>query len=967
MIERSMRPGASLAFAGSLLLAAAATASTPASHDVTVPTQDGQTVVVEWTGTALPNNNSTSSCTQAVDPSADPHAIALTVPPGAYDAAEVEAVVHIEWDDDLQDLILTVLKDGVEVRSADGGTPEENISLANPAGGSYNVVVCSFLTVLPTAYRAKLTLKAIGGADEDGDGVRGVHDNCPGTPPDTNVDDKGCATTNSAYGQVGSDAGRPRVVVSDLDSGINPYHAFFYSQPSQVTTELLAELGVKPRNVVKLTRTGNFAADVAADAKFWKGVKRGELYHFVGTNIVAVSFAPPGTEYLKPMTSKSAHGVGTASSVLDANPEAVLLFVESHTALGTAEIHDFAFTHPAVDIVTTSYGVSFAPGGQNTGVPQPEYRAFESTFEGVVGNGKLHFSSGGNGPAATFLRAGAGPWWSIGVTGFNEDESDGKEIISGYIPDFVSDFVQDIPYCMNCETGRSSGIAGTSFSTPRAAGVASRVLLEARRQLGHAGGITTVGGSKVMAAAGSRTISNWVLRRALEQAAYVPQATEYSVPDTALPVTPVAPWTLVGWGDLTAAPGKGVVAAALSHLGLGNTPRAKDPGFCEWQTKLIQFRKQYWDTLAPAVGSWTANAYASDPFIYCASDVPAPLHPATNDPASLDGDGDGASDASDNCPAAANASQADFDTDGQGDACDGDDDNDGVADGADAFPLNAAESADTDGDGTGNNADADDDGDGVADADEAGQGTDPLDADTDADGAGDGADNCPLDANGDQADADGDGLGDACDQTGDLTPDAFAFTTRTGVATGVYVASETVALSGFTLPLEVSVTGANSPQYRVNGGAWTAAPGQVQPGDTLAVRHISAATESTASETTVTVGDYGTPFRSVTSAVDRAPDAFSFGAKTGVAPGALVESDATEIRGFNTSISIVPGPGIEYHLGDGVWKNTSGTLPYTTPWTKVTVRHAATTTAGGYTKTYLRIGGVTGYFTTRTQ
>ena len=44
-----------------------------------------------------------------------------------------------------------------------------------------------------------------------------------------------------------------------------------------------------------------------------------------------------------------------------------------------------------------------------------------------------------------------------------------------------------------------------------------------------------------------------------------------------------------------------------------------------------------------------------------------------------------------------------------------DDDGDGVADGSDAFPLDATETLDTDSDGTGNNADTDDDGDGVAD------------------------------------------------------------------------------------------------------------------------------------------------------------------------------------------------------------------------------------------------------------
>ena len=69
-----------------------------------------------------------------------------------------------------------------------------------------------------------------------------------------------------------------------------------------------------------------------------------------------------------------------------------------------------------------------------------------------------------------------------------------------------------------------------------------------------------------------------------------------------------------------------------------------------------------------------------------------------------------------------------------------DNDNDGVDDADDAFPLDPNESADTDGDGFGNNADPDTDGDGVADISDAF----PLDSaeyvDSDSDGIGDIAD-----------------------------------------------------------------------------------------------------------------------------------------------------------------------------------------------------------------------------------
>ncbi len=80
-----------------------------------------------------------------------------------------------------------------------------------------------------------------------------------------------------------------------------------------------------------------------------------------------------------------------------------------------------------------------------------------------------------------------------------------------------------------------------------------------------------------------------------------------------------------------------------------------------------------------------------------------------------DEDGDFVVQAEDNCPEVANAEQENFDGDTEGDACDADDDGDNVADGADAFPLNQAESVDTDNDGIGNNADTDDDGDGIPD------------------------------------------------------------------------------------------------------------------------------------------------------------------------------------------------------------------------------------------------------------
>ena len=96
----------------------------------------------------------------------------------------------------------------------------------------------------------------------------------------------------------------------------------------------------------------------------------------------------------------------------------------------------------------------------------------------------------------------------------------------------------------------------------------------------------------------------------------------------------------------------------------------------------------------------------------------------------------------DNCPLIANSEQANADGDSVGDVCDGDDDADGIEDGADNCPLIA-------------NSDQ-----ANADIDSAG---DVCDDDDDADGIADGVDNCPLAANPQQSDTDVDGIGDVCD------------------------------------------------------------------------------------------------------------------------------------------------------------------------------------------------------------
>ena len=132
-----------------------------------------------------------------------------------------------------------------------------------------------------------------------------------------------------------------------------------------------------------------------------------------------------------------------------------------------------------------------------------------------------------------------------------------------------------------------------------------------------------------------------------------------------------------------------------------------------------------------------------------------------------DADGDGVGDVCDNCKNVINSNQVDTDGDGIGNACDDDDDNDGIADAEDTFPLNASESVDSDGDGIGDEQDPDADNDGVADED----------------------DNCITVANADQADMDNDGIGDVCDD--DIDGDGYENVSENICGSNSLIASST--------------------------------------------------------------------------------------------------------------------------------------------------------------------------------
>ncbi|MFA9430795.1 hypothetical protein [Egicoccus sp. AB-alg2] len=414
------------------------------------------------------------------------------------------------------------------------------------------------------------------------------------------------------------DVSAPRVVVAAIDSGTNPYHEFFHAggdgpypsdaPPTGVTPDVLAEFGIGDDQVLHLTRTGDVAADLAADTAQWDAVQPGVPYWFAGTNVIGISFDTSTRTPLRPGPEKSAHGVGVAAAVLEANPEAVVVLVEGITDAS----EEWAFTHPAVDVVTTSYGPIGSP-------PLPEHLSFSHT--GVVGNGKLHFGAVDNSPALSPIDSTGGPWWSIGVAGFQEHDTRGRQHLSGTASDFLGAFVQDLPYCMDCQSGRRE-VAGTSFATPTGAGVASLGILAARRAAGHVGGIT--GDERLLVAGDGLRLNNWQVRRALEEAAAYPALEEWDplafgspLDAVGTPILDPAPWLTAGWGLLSADPDRGVVEELLARLGVAGEPtRTKDADTCTFMTTLFEARFAYWNTYAFLGESWLSD---EDPYVRCPS------------------------------------------------------------------------------------------------------------------------------------------------------------------------------------------------------------------------------------------------------------------------------------------------------------------------------------------------------------
>ncbi|MBT5454316.1 MAG: S8/S53 family peptidase [Euryarchaeota archaeon] len=341
------------------------------------------------------------------------------------------------------------------------------------------------------------------------------------------------AQSSDVFG--GEDGWRAFSVVAPIDTGINVYHDHFRTNETYPQW-LLDGLGVN--KVCDVTLEGSWQERYDADKETcWDTLTASDIVYFPGTKIIGS--APDGDSDILILDDPSdGHGSAVTGAVLDANPNAVIYFVEGFSEQAVQS----AANQPLVDVITTSFG---AIGS----IPVPGIeRATESA---VIEFGKIHTGAADNSPSPAVQDATAGPPWSIGIAGYAEEGDDQKEIMSGSYPDISADWTQVLPNHDDIDGYHET--SGTSFATPRTAGILSFVLESLRHEFQDASsgaspdarGLNLVNGTD--GEGNPISINNANIREALNLSAWYPDL-GWDPTSGTMPISPVAPCTQTGWG-----------------------------------------------------------------------------------------------------------------------------------------------------------------------------------------------------------------------------------------------------------------------------------------------------------------------------------------------------------------------------------------------------------------------------------
>tara|TARA_B100002051_G_C16729781_1_gene637567 strand:+ start:1154 stop:2374 length:1221 start_codon:yes stop_codon:yes gene_type:complete len=362
-------------------------------------------------------------------------------------------------------------------------------------------------------------------------------------------------------------------VVAPIDTGINVYHNHFIMNES-FPSSLLEGLNVTM--ICDISTEGTWQERYDADKEdCWDQITTSDIVWFRGTRIIGTS-PDDGTDIPILDDPQDGHGTAVTGAVLDANPDAVIFFVEGFSDAAVLA----AANQPLVDIITTSFG----PIGS---VPVPGIE--DATRVAVVENKKIHAGAADNSPSPAVQDSTAGPPWSIGISGYAEEGDDQKETMSGSYPDIAADWTQILPNHDDIDGYHET--SGTSFATPRTAGLLSKIILALRAEFGdYSSGADPITRMGLLVSGEGLNVTNDDLRDALNLSAWYPSSSTWDPLSGTMPISPVAPCTQVGWGVVN----ESNVQPIIDHLRGGQQmdERPSDVVLCMETNQAI--REAYW-------------------------------------------------------------------------------------------------------------------------------------------------------------------------------------------------------------------------------------------------------------------------------------------------------------------------------------------------------------------------------------
>ena len=363
-------------------------------------------------------------------------------------------------------------------------------------------------------------------------------------------------------------------VVAPVDTGINVYHDHFRTNETYPEW-LLDGLGVTM--TCDLTFSGTWQERYEADKETcWDNINSTDIVYFPGTKIIGTT-PDDNTEIPILDDPSDGHGTAVTGAVLDANPDAIIFFVEGFSDAAVLA----AANQPLVDIISTSFG----PIGS---IPVPGIE--DATKIAVVQEKKIHTGAADNSPSPAVQDSTAGPPWSIGISGYAEEGDDQKETMSGSYPDIAADWTQVLPNHDDIDGYHET--SGTSFATPRTAGLLSEVIQYLRTESGDfSSGADPNLRSGYLVNGDDMNISQAQIRDALNLSVWYPSFNTWDPLSGTTPVSPVAPCTQIGWGVVN----ESNVEPMINHLNgnLLQPDRPSDVTLCMETNQEI--RETYWN------------------------------------------------------------------------------------------------------------------------------------------------------------------------------------------------------------------------------------------------------------------------------------------------------------------------------------------------------------------------------------